>query len=252
MDGLRFTCKKGAIMSLLEPIYGGRMYDGWHRWNPIGGCLHNCFYCYMKPMSKRCGVDMTTPTGLRKEYLNDNLGTGRKIFVCSSGDMWGEWVKSDDIQKVLEHCRKYPDNEYMFLTKNPRRYNPFLKAGGEFPAQSIFGVTIETDLERLAKPLKAQMTPTVINRLNWTEKIREDFWSKVKLMISIEPVIKFSKDFYNRIFDAGPDIVYIGRDTGHNNLPEPTDDELRWLVTELREAGMTVHLKKSLDGLMEG
>lgn len=30
------------------------------------------------------------------------------------------------------------------------------------------------------------------------------------------------------------------------------DDELRRLVTELREAGITVHLKKSLDGLMEG
>ena len=241
-------------MSLLKPIEGGRMYPGWWRWNVIAGCKHGCSYCAIKRIEKRSRLDMTTPVFRNgengtKNYMNDNLGSGRKIFVCSSGDMWGEWVKSEDIQRVLEHCKKYPDNEYMVLSKNLRRYSQFQRAG-KFPDSTILGATIETDLERLVRPLKSQATPTVENRLNWMEKIRAEFWSDVKTMISVEPVVKFSGDFSARIYDAGPDIVYIGADSGNNGLPEPSADELRGLVADL-EAFTVVKLKKGLDRLLK-
>ncbi len=235
-------------MSLLKPIKGGRMYEGWWRWNPIPGCLHGCSYCYMKAMSKRTGKDiMMTPTGLREEYLNDNLGSGRQIFVCSSGDMWGKWVQKKDIAAVLETCFAYQDNEYMFLTKNPDGY--WDRGDVFYNINCILGATIETDADALGA--WASDAPSVLSRLGSMEAIRERF-DNSRTMISIEPVMPFTERFAERLGTVGPDIVYIGRDTGHNGLPEPTDDELRRLVTELRNADITVHLKKSLDGLMEG
>lgn len=233
-------------MSLLKPIKDGRMYEGWWRWNPIAGCQHSCSYCYLVPMGERFGKDMMTPTGLREEYLNDNLGSGRKIFVCSSGDMWGKWVDEESQWAVKEHCRKYPDNEYMFLTKNPEQYMTMSEL---VSLNCILGVTIETDLEIVA--CSFSNAPTAWNRLRNIGIVKNHFPS-LRTMVSIEPVMRFSREFVTILRFINPDIVYIGRDTGHNNLPEPTDNELRMLVIQLREAGITVHLKKSLHRLMEG
>lgn len=242
-------------MSLLKPIENGRMYPGWHRWNPIGGCEHGCTYCSIKRIEKRSKTDMTTPvfrdgTNGTKNYLNDDLGSGRKIFVCSSGDMWGEWVKSDDIQRVLEHCRKYPENEYMFLTKNPRRYYPFLKSGGEFPKFSTLATTIETDIQPVVEPYTAYLTPSVGNRRDSMDMIRIGF-PQVKTMVSVEPVMRFNISFGKFLEYALPHRVYIGADSGNNGLPEPSADELRELIAEL-ETFTDVRLKKGLDRLLDG
>jgi hypothetical protein len=202
----------------------------------------------MLPMQKRTGRDMTTPV-FREDYLEDNLGSGRKIFVCSSGDMWGEWVKSEDIQCVLEHCRKYPNNEYMFLSKNPRRYYPFLKSGGEFPKSSTLATTIETDRMGVIDPYTAYWTPSLGNRRDSMDMIKVGF-PDVKTMISIEPVMKFGVAFGKFLEYALPDIIYIGADSGHNGLPEPSADELRDLIAEL-EAFTTVIQKKGLARLLK-
>jgi len=237
------------IMGLLKPIENGRMYPGWWRWNPIGGCLHGCSYCSIKRMQKRNSkVDMLTPAGIREGYMKDNLGSGRKIFVCSSGDMWGEWVISEDIQRVLAHCRKYADNEYMFLTKNPRRYYPFLKAGGEFPPLSILGSTVESDLQSVVEPCNSFLTPTVGDRGDSMSAIKESY-STMKTMLSVEPVMKFSKDFGKWLQKRKADVIYVGVDSGKNGLPEPSPDELQGLIDDLRTF-TDVRLKEGIERLL--
>lgn len=233
-------------MSLLKPIENGRMYEGWHRWNPIGGCEHGCSYCYMKAMEKRFGKDMTTPV-FREDFLDDNLGKGRKIFVCSSGDMWGTWVLDMDIQSVLEHCRKYPENEYMFLTKNPARYMEFL-SDGFFPKNSILGATIEGWIWDCMSGRTS--APSFGARMNAMAGIRRR-WPATKLMVSIEPVIgvQLGRWFADEIERIAPDIVYIGVDSGKNGLPEPTADELRGLIVELREFA-DVRLKNGIERIL--
>lgn len=47
----------------------------------------------------------------------------RTIFVCSMADLFGEWVPVDWIINVLNACREAPWHRYLFLTKNPRRYD---------------------------------------------------------------------------------------------------------------------------------
>ena len=235
-------------MSLLKPIENGRMYPGWWRWNPIGGCEHNCSYCSIKRIEKRAGKDMTTPVFRNgengtKNYMNDNLGSGRKIFVCSSGDMWGEWVKSENIRSVLNYCREYLSNEYLFLTKNPKRYG--IWPGNLCSLNCIAGATIETDADAIGG--WASYAPGVLQRLGEMELVREVF--ELRTMISIEPIMKFTERFAERLRTVDPYIVYIGVDSGHNNLPEPTADELRGLIAELRTF-TDVRLKKGIERIL--
>ena len=47
----------------------------------------------------------------------------RAIFVCSMADLFGEWVPDEWIIDVLDACRRAPQHRYLFLTKNPTRYD---------------------------------------------------------------------------------------------------------------------------------
>ena len=43
--------------------------------------------------------------------------------MCSMADLFGEWVPDDWIIDVLNACRLAPQHRYLFLTKNPDRYD---------------------------------------------------------------------------------------------------------------------------------
>lgn len=236
-------------MSVLKPINNGRMYPGWWRWNPIGGCEHSCSYCSIKRIGKRVGKDMSTPVFRNgengtKNYLNDNLGSGRKIFVCSSGDMWGDWVESSDIVRVIDHCQEYPDNEYLFLTKNPWRYYRCSLVLNS--ANFILGATIESDILKISRMVGD--APGNMIRLGDMKDVKAACPS-AKTLISIEPVMKFSAKFAGRLRAVAPDIVYVGVDSGNNALPEPTTDELRGLIDELKTF-TDVRLKTGIERLL--
>lgn len=96
-----------------------------YTWNPISGCLHRCPYCYMLRMEKRFPGIMAP--AFKTHCLADphRLKKPSRIFVSSSGDMWGEWVERGHIQAVLESCEQAPRHTFQFLTKNPRRYMEF-------------------------------------------------------------------------------------------------------------------------------
>ena len=44
------------------------------------------------------------------------LKSGDKIFVGSSGDLWGNWVHDDYIGDVLDMTEFYPDNIFQFVS----------------------------------------------------------------------------------------------------------------------------------------
>ncbi|MCM1295596.1 MAG: phage Gp37/Gp68 family protein [Muribaculaceae bacterium] len=47
---------------------------------------------------------------------------GRNVFVCSMADLFGDWVPDSWIEEVFKACEKAPQHNYLFLTKNPKRY----------------------------------------------------------------------------------------------------------------------------------
>ena len=60
------------------------------------------------------------------EYQNKK---GRNIFVCSMADLFGDWVPDKWIEEVFETCDNAPQHNYLFLTKNPFRYEILSKKG---------------------------------------------------------------------------------------------------------------------------
>lgn len=117
-------------------------------WNPISGCRHGCEYCYMRRMEKRFpGImePMFHPARLREPVHKKPS----KIFVGSSGDMWGEWVPSLWIKEVLNMCEK-TDLTYQFLTKNPDRYGDFVPLHNAWYGTTVDGTArTEDNISRL-------------------------------------------------------------------------------------------------------
>ena len=72
----------------------------------------------------------------------------RNIFVCSMADMFGEWVPDEWIQAVFDACRKAPQHRYLFLTKNPDRYDALEDAGMITPEDQNFwlGSTVTVEM----------------------------------------------------------------------------------------------------------
>lgn len=116
-------------------------------WNPVTGCLHGCEYCYARGIAERFGgkqkyaniFEENNPVigedgkalayphrfslMLLRYRLNDYAGKkGRNIFVCSMADLFGDWVPDSWIEEVFKACEKAPQHNYLFLTKNPKRY----------------------------------------------------------------------------------------------------------------------------------
>jgi protein gp37 len=84
----------------------------------------------------------------------------KNIFVVSMGDLFGSWVPESWIDEVFQSCFNADHHRYMFLTKNPKRYNSIIDytAGEERGTEEIeiwnnmwFGTTItcQADMERI-------------------------------------------------------------------------------------------------------
>lgn len=137
-------------------------------WNPVTGCQHGCEYCYARGIATRFGGWTTNgvkttanffkdppeldkplmlerrdgkvvcapyPFGfaptLHRYRLSDvsQKQQPRNIFVCSMADLFGAWVPDGWIKEVFDACLVAPQHNYLFLTKNPERYNDLDRKG---------------------------------------------------------------------------------------------------------------------------
>ena len=65
----------------------------------------------------------------------------QNIFVCSMADLFGEWVPDEWIKAVFEARVKASHHRYLFLTKNPKRYEGLYEKC-EPDTHTWFGTTI--------------------------------------------------------------------------------------------------------------
>ena len=111
------------------------------KWNPTGGrCPHGCSYCYVPEMPYTQEKYGGEPRLIEKELETDLYKCKGKtppmtVFVCNMSDLFAEAIPNDWIYQILAHCNKYPDNTYLFQTKNPHRFKYWLGLGstGAFP-----------------------------------------------------------------------------------------------------------------------
>lgn len=220
-------------------------------WNPVTGCLHGCEYCYARGIATRFGgnaLDVNhvlhapfiankkvqpypfgfVPT-FHKYRLRDYIDKkGRNIFVCSMADLFGNWVPVEWRREVFASCRKGPQHNYLFLTKNPGMY-AVMDEQGELPTDSNmwFGTSVTTPDD-----------PFPYNGKR-----------KHNLFLSIEPLLA---DFGAGSNEALKDIgwVIIGAETGRRKgkvVPEKS-----WvdnIVAQCKALNIPVFMKESLRAL---
>jgi protein gp37 len=195
-------------------ISSGNMYD-WitHTWNTVKGvCPHGCTYCYMHRFPQK-------PVRFDEAELVTYLGENNFIFVGSSCDMWANSIPVEWIVDTLNHCNKYPENKYLFQTKNPENIRRILCQN------SHVCVTLETNR---FYPDVMRNCPTPVERVKHMRLIRHP------LYITIEPIMDFDLlPFVEMIKSCSPVQVNIGSDSGHNHLSEPPKEKVLELIDKL-------------------
>ena len=218
-------------------------------WNPVTGCLHRCEYCYARGIANRFGfgayepnidervlIEPAVSAGKKVPYpfnfeptfhkyrLNEYQNKkGRNIFVCSMADLFGDWVPDEWIEEVFKACENAPQHNYLFLTKNPKRYEKILDR--YMPSNMWFGWS---------------QTGPMGNKCDFSTH------HSIKTFISIEPLLEPFKEFHIR----GVDWVIIGAETGRRK--DKVAPERKWIediVAECRKADIPVFMKSSLSDI---
>lgn len=153
----------------------------------------------------------------------------RTIFVCSMADLFGEWVPDEWIKQVFEACEAAPQHRFLFLTKNPNRYNE-LAAKGMLPQKHWYGYTATSQ------------------KMLWTFHHADECLIK-NLFVSIEPILAPIQPGFCSHVPA--DWVIVGAETGQRK--SKVVPERKWIddiLMECEYSGRPIFMKESLRDLM--
>jgi len=225
----------------LKPSTGNMFDFVTDTWNPIkGACPFDCYYCYMK----KWGEGRLKAPRLVKSEMKANLKENRFIFIGSSIDIFApeiptEWITHYVLTKAIAY-----ENKYLLQTKNPARYLSIVD-DWLVPEKFFLSTTIETNYYM---PDIMGNSPPPIDRAVAMAKLPREY----KRMVTIEPIMKFDIDkLLEMIMLICPVQINIGADSCYKHLPEPSKDELRFLIGTLEQLDTTVKIKPNLKRILE-
>jgi protein gp37/ParB-like chromosome segregation protein Spo0J len=217
-------------------------------WNPVTGCLHGCPYCYARELATKASYAATYPVGFTPLFHHERLDAPAntpvpaevaedprrgRVFVCSMADLYGAWVKEEEIELVHQACRNNPQWEYLMLTKFPARYTSLKN----LPPTAWLGASVDEQ-----------------KRVH----LAEDAFRRIKGVrvkwLSLEPLREELKFSDLSMFDW----IVIG---SQSETRQPTGifpsfaAPFEWvarIVAQAREAGCAVYLKPNLLGITDG
>jgi len=230
-------------MPLKKVKTGSNMYQKWisHTHSFLGGeCKNFCKYCYVNnPRFGRSARYCGDIRLIEKEF-NVNYGEGKTIFIEHMNDLFAKNVPHEFIVRILEHCKKWLENIYVYQTKNPARYLDYLDV---IPANSILGTTIETnrDIQEISVAPSPYERYVAMKDLNNFRKF-----------VTIEPVLDFDVDILAKwIIDVNPEFLNIGADSKGHNLTEPSYSKIFALIAELKKNNIEVREKHNMQRLID-
>lgn len=189
-----------------------------------------CPYCYARRMYKRFHWDETIrfdQTAMDSAYLIQKQPQRKRIFVGSTMELFGEWVKPDWMQYILDCATRWHWNDYIFLTKRPENLQRWV-----FPDNVWVGASVTSYVlfeHRLADLGKAD--------------------ASVKFL-SFEPLLKwlhFDSDWLaNKLTVAGIKWVIVGQQTPTSASTAPQLEWIKDIVEAADQAGCKVFLKDNL------
>ena len=210
------------------------------QWNPFVGCRHECTYCQssfqrqLKRWAKKkdCECYEFIPHA-HCERLNQSLPNTRYmqfIFTCSSGDI--VFCSTEYLERIITKIRSKPDRTFLLQSKDPSTFNRIA-----FPRNVILGTTLETNRDELCEGISKTPKPSQ----RYKDFLRVNHPLK---MVTIEPVIDFDQDVViDWVESINPCMVWLGYDSGRNELPEPELEKVKSLHWELAKRGFVVILK---------
>ncbi len=182
-----------------------------YSWNPITGCLHDCWYCYAKKLFTRFhrSFEPTFYPERLSEPSKLNNRKSMKIFCCSVADLFADWTKEKWRKQVLEAIECYgksnPSLIFQLLTKNPENLQNFA-----YPNNVWVGITIN---------LKSELSKIEQLRFNTNSCIK---------FVSFEPLLE---DVGN-INLEGIDWIIVGKLTGSKKIKLQNE----WVENILKQA----------------
>jgi protein gp37 len=199
--------------------------------NPVKGlCPVACPYCYARRLYKRFKWNPEIRFDIsvfdKCGYLEVCHSDPQRIFVGSTMELFGDWIKSEWLEEIFDATSDYPNHRFLFLTKQPQN----LIQWSPFPENVYIGVTT-TD------------TYMAVKGLQYLDKIQ----AKVKF-ISFEPLLSQTCMTASSLAAIG--WVIVGAQTGPYKPPE-----ISWakeIVDAADKAGIPVFLKENLKPLLQG
>lgn len=250
-------------------------------WNPVTGCRHDCAYCYARGIARRFGGKHTENGELHvldlPMHRTEEMGDGmqrvgpinpypfgfeptlhryalkkpqgwkkpRSIFVCSMADLFGEWVPDEWIDEVIRSTQKARQHRYLFLTKNPERYDEWLERFEESRIQGLdeiqncwFGASASNN-EQLERANRT--------RAMWLsiEPIRE------RIETDEDQFMEFIQTPSGEVERPRWSWVVIGAETGNSrDKVRPEKEWIDAIVEECDFYGTPVFMKESLREIM--
>ena len=215
--------------------------------NPLAGeCKHKCEYCYLKQLKSRFNALNEKYSGdirIDEIVLKTELKAGETYFVGSCNDIFADNVSPKIKQRIIDWCNKNDQANIILQTKNPSRlfyWNDNNDYKQFFLNRHItVCTTIETDDQQLLASISD--APLLYNRMIIG-------MLDCKTQVTIEPIMKMENIelFAEMLASLKVEQINIGADSGNNNLPEPTKEEVLLLISELERLGHKVHLKSNL------
>lgn len=138
------------------------------------------------------------------------------------GDLFGDFIPDEWIEKVLDKCAQNQQHNYLFLTKNPERYWDILM-GFRLPENAWLGTTVTGKTGKFKDLPRAEAVNT---------------------FISVEPLLN---DIPDSEFEGMPKWVIIGAETGRRKSKViPKKEWIEKIVKNCRENNVPVFMKNSL------
>jgi protein gp37 len=201
--------------------------------NPVKGlCPMACPYCYARKMYKRfkwnpeirLEVDSFLP------FLTTIKIKPSKIFIGSTMEIFGDWVKPEWMQFIFDRVKLLPEHTFIFLTKQPWNL-----AKWEFPENCWAGVSVTSAKDAIIRIPKFKDITTPIK------------------FISFEPLLKpiaSPNQLYIMLKLSGINWIIIGQQTPSRRSTTPRIEWIQEIVQAADKAGVPVFEKDNLAPLL--
>jgi len=190
--------------------------------NPIKGkCLGGCWYCYYsgeRGMIKRFQQD--EEIRLKVSVFNRLPKAPKKIFLCSTHDLFGGWIPEAWRDVIFEGIKQYPQHTFQILTKFPQNIDR------PMPDNVWLGVSITGNSK------DDFMRASYFGFLPRKAKIQ---------FISYEPLLEMPS--YNI---PHVDWIIIGKLTGYDHKYDPKREWIEKIISSEEAKSTPIFLKDNL------